>query len=77
MYLAFTPEQEQLRQELRGYFASLMTPEVRRALADDGGDYGDGQAYREIVAADRPGRLADAGLAQGVRRPRRAPCSTS
>jgi alkylation response protein AidB-like acyl-CoA dehydrogenase len=49
MDLAYTPEQEQLRQELRSYFAGLMTPEVRRALADDGGDYGDGQAYREVV----------------------------
>jgi 3-oxocholest-4-en-26-oyl-CoA dehydrogenase alpha subunit len=49
MYLAFTPQQEQLRQELRGYFAGLMTPEIRRALADDGGDYGDGQAYRQVV----------------------------
>ena len=49
MDLAYTPEQEQLRQDLRSYFAGLMTPEVRRALADDGGDYGDGQAYREVV----------------------------
>jgi alkylation response protein AidB-like acyl-CoA dehydrogenase len=49
MDLAYTPEQERLRQELRGYFAGLMTPEVRRALADGGGDYGDGQAYREVV----------------------------
>jgi alkylation response protein AidB-like acyl-CoA dehydrogenase len=49
MDLAYTPEQEQLRQELRSYFAGLMTPGIRRALADDGGDYGDGQAYREVV----------------------------
>jgi alkylation response protein AidB-like acyl-CoA dehydrogenase len=49
MDLAYTPEQEQLRQELRAYFAGLMTPELRKGLADDGGDYGGRQAYREIV----------------------------
>src|SRR5260370_30297581 len=49
MPLAYTAEQEQLRRELRGYFAGLMTPELRTGLADTGGDYGDGQAYRQIV----------------------------
>ena len=49
MHLAYTPQQEQLRQELRAYFASLMTPELRRGLAETGGDYGDGQAYRAVV----------------------------
>jgi 3-oxocholest-4-en-26-oyl-CoA dehydrogenase alpha subunit len=49
MDLAYTPEQERLRQQLREYFADLMTPEVRAGLADPGGDYGDGQAYRDVV----------------------------
>ena len=49
MHLAYTPEQERLRQQLREYFAGLMTPELRRGLAETGGDYGDGQAYRAIV----------------------------
>ncbi len=49
MHLAYTPEQEQLRRQLRGYFNDLMTPERRRGLADADGDYGDGQAYREVV----------------------------
>jgi alkylation response protein AidB-like acyl-CoA dehydrogenase len=49
MHLAYTLEQERLRQQLREYFARLMTPEVRRGLADPGGDYGDGQAYRDVV----------------------------
>src|SRR5215472_2337967 len=49
MHLAYTPEQERLRQQLREYFASLMTPELRRGLAETGGDYGDGQAYRAVV----------------------------
>ena len=48
MDLSYTPEQEKLRQELRGYFAALMTPDVRAAL-DSGGDYGTGEAYREVV----------------------------
>jgi alkylation response protein AidB-like acyl-CoA dehydrogenase len=49
MDLAYTPGQEQLRHELRDYFAGLMTPEIRHSLANTGGDYGDGQAYRAVV----------------------------
>src|SRR5271170_4776691 len=49
MHLAYTPEQERLRQQLREYFAGLMTPEFRHGLAHTGGDYGDGQAYRAVV----------------------------
>jgi alkylation response protein AidB-like acyl-CoA dehydrogenase len=49
MRIAFTAEQEELRRELRGYLAGLMTAQVRAALADGDGDYGDGQAYREVV----------------------------
>ncbi|HEY2130218.1 MAG TPA: acyl-CoA dehydrogenase family protein [Streptosporangiaceae bacterium] len=48
MDLSYTPEQEKLRQQLRDYFAALMTPEVRAAL-DIGGDYGTGEAYRQVV----------------------------
>lgn len=47
MHLTYTPEQEQLRQRLQAYFAGLMTPDVRAAL--QGGDYGDGDAYKEVV----------------------------
>jgi alkylation response protein AidB-like acyl-CoA dehydrogenase len=32
MYIAYTPEQEALRRELRGYYAELLTPEIREAL---------------------------------------------
>ena len=49
MRIAYTPEQERLRRELRAYFGGLMTPEVRAALAGRDGDYGDGQAYRQVV----------------------------
>jgi len=33
MYIAYTPEQEALRRELRAYFATLMTPEVQAEVA--------------------------------------------
>src|SRR5579859_6960253 len=59
MRIAYTPEQERLRRELRGYFAELMTPEIRAALVEGAlsegaqsggdGDWGDGEAYRAVV----------------------------
>ena len=49
MHLTYTPEQDWLRQQLRAYFAGLMTPEVRAALTAPEGEYGDGEAYRGIV----------------------------
>jgi alkylation response protein AidB-like acyl-CoA dehydrogenase len=50
MRIAYTPEQERLRAELRAYFAELMTPARREALTTTGGEYGDGVAYKEVVA---------------------------
>jgi 3-oxocholest-4-en-26-oyl-CoA dehydrogenase alpha subunit len=49
MQISYTPEQEELRQELRAYFAGLMTPERRASLAHNDGEYGDGAAYKEVV----------------------------
>ena len=49
MQISYTPEQEQLRQELREYFAELMTAERRAGLTHPDGDYGDGAAYKEVV----------------------------
>jgi 3-oxocholest-4-en-26-oyl-CoA dehydrogenase alpha subunit len=49
MQLTYTPEQERLRQELRDYFAGLMTAGVREALATADGEYGNGEAYRQVV----------------------------
>ena len=49
MRIAYTPEQERLRGELRAYFGALMTPEVRAALSGGDDDVGDGQAYRSVV----------------------------
>ena len=66
MYVAYTPEQEALRQELRAYFAELMTPEVE-AEVRRGRD-------RRARPASRPSArwAATAGSAsagRGVRRP--------
>ncbi len=49
MHISFTPEQEQLRQQLRAYFAGLMTRDLREALAVSSGEYGDGGAYKQVV----------------------------
>jgi alkylation response protein AidB-like acyl-CoA dehydrogenase len=49
MQISYTPEQEQLRHELRAYFARLMTPERRAGLAHADGEYGDGAVYKEVV----------------------------
>jgi alkylation response protein AidB-like acyl-CoA dehydrogenase len=49
MQLRYTPEQERLSQELRAYFAGLMTADVRAALASADGEYGTGDAYRQVV----------------------------
>jgi alkylation response protein AidB-like acyl-CoA dehydrogenase len=49
MDLTYTPEQQRLREELRAYFARLMTPERRAALTTAEGEYGNGEAYREVV----------------------------
>ncbi|MBE9375471.1 acyl-CoA dehydrogenase family protein [Saccharopolyspora sp. HNM0983] len=48
MRIAYTPEQERLRRELREYFDDLMTPDLRAEL-NTGGDYGDGTAYKQVV----------------------------
>src|SRR5262245_29691241 len=49
MRIAYTEEQERLRQRLRAYFAELMTPDRREALTTTDGEYGDGMVYKEIV----------------------------
>jgi 3-oxocholest-4-en-26-oyl-CoA dehydrogenase alpha subunit len=49
MQITYTAEQEQLRQELREYFAGLMTPEVQEQLSAGEGEYGRGDIYRRLV----------------------------
>ena len=59
MRISYTPEQEELRRELRSYFAGLMTPERREALMSTTGEYGSGDVYRDTVAQmGRDGWLA-------------------
>ena len=50
MRIAYTAEQQQLRDELREYFARLVTPERREALSSQSGEVGSGTVYRDIVA---------------------------
>jgi 3-oxocholest-4-en-26-oyl-CoA dehydrogenase alpha subunit len=48
MHIDYSAEHEQLRRELRSYFARLMTPERRAALQGEG-EYGDGTVYQDTV----------------------------
>jgi alkylation response protein AidB-like acyl-CoA dehydrogenase len=51
MLISYTPEQEELRRELRTYFGRLMTPERQEALTSTaGGEIGIGNIYRETVS---------------------------
>ncbi|NLE82611.1 MAG: acyl-CoA dehydrogenase [Rhodococcus sp.] len=50
MHITYTPEQQELRMELRAYFEQLLTPERREALASTTGEYGSGTVYRDVVA---------------------------
>src|SRR5580693_5416432 len=50
MRISYTPEQDELRRELRSYFEKLITPERREALSSTSGDVGEGNVYRETVA---------------------------
>jgi alkylation response protein AidB-like acyl-CoA dehydrogenase len=49
MRIALTPEQERLRSDLREYFAELVTPERRAALASASGEFGDVGVYKEVI----------------------------
>ena len=50
MRIGYSPEQEELRRELRSYFAQLMTPERVDALSSVEGEVGSGNVYRDTVA---------------------------
>ena len=60
MRISYSPEQEELRRELRAYFGRLMTPERQEALSSTaGGEIGVGNVYRETVSQmGRDGWLA-------------------
>src|SRR6478672_3903960 len=50
MRIGYSPEQEELRRELRAYFTKLMTPERAEALSSSDGEMGRGSVYRDTVA---------------------------
>ena len=50
MQIAYTPEQEKLRGELREYFAQLMTPDVVDEMSHpERGEYGGSDIYKRLV----------------------------
>jgi 3-oxocholest-4-en-26-oyl-CoA dehydrogenase alpha subunit len=49
MHIALTPDQERLREELREYFAALVTPEVKAGLASATGEFGDDAVYKQVI----------------------------
>src|SRR4051812_35431908 len=49
MHIALTPDQERLREELREYFAALVTPEVKAGLAAATGEFGDDAVYKAVI----------------------------
>ncbi|WP_028644176.1 acyl-CoA dehydrogenase family protein [Nocardioides sp. URHA0020] len=49
MHIALTPDQEALREELREYFAALVTPEVKAGLAAATGEFGDDAVYKKVI----------------------------
>ncbi|HSP99655.1 MAG TPA: acyl-CoA dehydrogenase family protein [Candidatus Dormibacteraeota bacterium] len=48
MYLDFTPEQKQLRDHLRGYFAAMMTEELKQEIQGSG-EGGGGPLYHQAL----------------------------
>jgi alkylation response protein AidB-like acyl-CoA dehydrogenase len=49
MHIALTPDQLSLREELREYFAGLVTPEVKAGLASATGEFGDDLVYKLVI----------------------------
>jgi 3-oxocholest-4-en-26-oyl-CoA dehydrogenase alpha subunit len=49
MHIALSDEHERLRSELRAYFAGLVTPELKHALAATTGEFGDTDAYKGLI----------------------------
>ena len=49
MHIALEPEQVALREELREYFAELVTPEVQAGLASATGEFGEAGVYKDVI----------------------------
>ena len=52
MYLDYTPSQHELREQLRAYFASLLTPAVKQTLASEGHGGPTSREIRQKMGAD-------------------------
>jgi 3-oxocholest-4-en-26-oyl-CoA dehydrogenase alpha subunit len=49
MRIALEPEHVALKQELQGYFAELVTPEVKAGLASATGEFGEAGVYKGVI----------------------------
>ncbi|MBS4753973.1 acyl-CoA dehydrogenase family protein [Nocardioides sp. zg-ZUI104] len=49
MHIDLEPQQVALREELREYFAQLVTPEIRAGLASATGEFGEAGVYRDVI----------------------------
>ena len=49
MRIALDPEQVALKEELQGYFAALVTPEVKAGLASATGEFGEAGVYKGVI----------------------------
>lgn len=49
MHVTLEPHQVALREELREYFADLVTPEIRAGLAAATGEFGEAGVYKDVI----------------------------
>ncbi|GAA3652146.1 acyl-CoA dehydrogenase family protein [Nocardioides ginsengisoli] len=49
MHIDLEPQQVALRDELREYFAQLVTPEIRAGLASATGEFGEASVYKDVI----------------------------
>ncbi|GAA4825601.1 acyl-CoA dehydrogenase family protein [Nocardioides caeni] len=49
MHIDLEPQQIALREELRAYFAELVTPEIRAGLASATGEFGEAGVYKDVI----------------------------
>lgn len=49
MHIDLEPQQVALREELREYFARLVTPEIRAGLASATGEFGEAGVYKDVI----------------------------
>lgn len=49
MHIDLEPQQKALQEELRAYFAQLVTPEIRAGLASATGEFGEAGVYKDVI----------------------------